>query len=53
MLAATLSVMSVFLHNGQDSWVVELALTIGFGVIAALLAWHARALHNLRAQRES
>jgi hypothetical protein len=51
MLAATLCVMSVFLHHGQDSWVVELALTIGFGVIAALLAWHARALHNLRAQR--
>lgn len=52
LLAATLSAMSLSLHRGQDSWVVEVTVTIGFAFIAALLAWHARALHNLRSQRE-
>lgn len=51
MLATALCVMSLFLERGQSSWVVEVTLTIGFAVIAALLAWHARALHNLRTQR--
>ncbi len=51
LLAATLSAMSLVLYRGQDSWVVEVTVTIGFAVIAALLAWHARALHNLRSQR--
>lgn len=51
LLAATLSAMSLALYRGQESWVVEVTITIGFAVIAALLAWHARALHNLRSQR--
>lgn len=51
LLAATLSAMSLALYRGQDSWVVEVTVTIGFALIAALLAWHARALHNLRSQR--
>ncbi|TQM98565.1 hypothetical protein FHX68_1256 [Microbacterium lacticum] len=51
LLAATLSAMSLALYRGQDSWVVEVTVTIGFAFIAALLAWHARALHNLRSQR--
>lgn len=51
LLALTLSAMSLTLYRGQQSWVVEVTITIGFAFIAALLAWHARALHNLRSQR--
>lgn len=51
LLAATLSATSLALYGGQESWVVEVTITIGFAFIAALLAWHARALHHLRSQR--
>ena len=51
LLATTLSGMSLALHLDQRSWVVEVTITIGFAVTAALFAWHARALHNLRSQR--
>lgn len=52
MIALTLAVVSLFVWRDQDTWLVELAVTIGFGVIAALFAWHARALYHLRQQRK-
>lgn len=51
LVVATICVISLLLFTEQHSWVVEVTVTTGFAVVAALLAWHARALHNLRHQR--
>lgn len=43
---------TLLLWPGQEAWASQTIFTTGFAALAALFAWHARALSNLRAERE-
>lgn len=47
----TCIVLAVLAIVDRPAWVPEVAITVGFALVAATAAWHARALSNLRALR--
>lgn len=52
LFMAVVAICALLVGPGTEIWVMELVVPLGFALGAAIFAWHARAIRNLRTERE-